>query len=223
MAQRFRDRFHEPISGFTHLGGAVLSALGMIWLIVLTWDAPARMISVIIYSISTILTYSASTSLHLPKVSEKARLWLARIDHASIYVMIAGTYTPLIYNVMTNDGWRWGSLWFIWGLAAVGVIYKLFMYQHNSYLSTILYVAMGWVALFLLPQILPTMPPAAMWLCVIGGVVYSAGAVIFAVGKPNFHRYFGFHELWHVFVLGGSVLHFAAVMVVLQSSGLPTP
>jgi hemolysin III len=213
---RFLDRFYEPVSGFTHLGGAILAAIGMVILISMTWDTPTKMVSVIVYSISTILCFSASTTLHLSKVSEKTRLWLVRFDHASIYIMIAGTYTPLIYNVLTDEGWKWGSLWGIWLLAAVGIVYKLFLYNRPHHLSTIMYVAMGWLGLLLIPHALPLISPAATILIVAGGIVYTVGAVIFALRRPNFHRYFGHHELWHIFVLGGCALHFVAVMMILN-------
>lgn len=212
---RFLDRFHEPVSGLTHLGGAVLAAIGMIWLITLTYNTPAKMISVVVYSLCMILCFSASAALHLPKVSDHTRSWLNRFDHAAIYCMIAGTYTPLVYNVLIDDGWRWGSLWVIWGLAALGVVYKLFLYKNEQHLSTLLYVAMGWLSLVLLPQAIPLMHPAAIALIVAGGIVYTIGALVFAIGKPNFHRYFGYHELWHLFVLGGCALHFIAVVVIL--------
>jgi hemolysin III len=213
--QRFLDRFHEPISGFTHLGGALLAGLGMVWLIALTWDAPAKMLSVIVYSISMILMFSASTALHLPKVSDRVRNILNRLDHSAIYLMIAGSYTPFLYNVLQHEGWRWGSLWVIWLLAAAGVIYKLFLYRKNNSVSTLTYIAMGWLALALIPQALPLLPPVVTVLILSGGIVYSVGAVIFSIRKPNFHRYFGFHELWHIFVLGGSALHFAALVIIL--------
>lgn len=208
-------RFHEPVSGFTHLAGAVLAGVGMIWLITLTADTPAKMISVIIYSVCTILCFSASAALHLPKVSDSTRIWLNRIDHAAIYCMIAGTYTPLIYNVLNDDRLKWGSLWLIWTLAFVGIIYKLFLYKNRLHLSTLMYVAMGWLGLFLLPSALQLMSPVAISLVVAGGIVYSIGAVIFAIQKPNFHRHFGHHELWHLFVLAGCALHFVAVVQVL--------
>jgi hemolysin III len=134
--------------------------------------------------------------------------------------MIAGTYTPLLVNVLRDDGLRWGSLWLIWLLAAAGVVYKLFLYQDQHYLSTALYVAMGWLGLLLLPQALEHMPPSVIALVVAGGVVYSIGAVIFAIRKPNFHRYFGHHELWHLFVLGGCALHFIAVLMVLKQTAV---
>jgi hemolysin III len=215
QARSFLDRFHEPISGFTHLGGAILAAVGMVWLITITWDTPSRMVSVIVYGISMILCYSASTALHLPLVTERVRDWLNRLDHASIYIMIAGTYTPFVYNVLTSDGWRWGSLGVIWAIAAIGAAYKLFIYKKETHLSTIGYVAMGWIALLLLPQFLHIMPSVVLWLLAGGGITYSVGAVIFATRWPNFHKHFGFHEVWHLFVLAGSALHFVAVLVIL--------
>lgn len=203
-------RFREPFSGFSHLAGALLGVVGLIWLIVLTADDPARMTSMIIYGVSLILLYSASAALHLIHASPRLFKWLLRFDHAAIYALIAGTYTPLCYNLLTGT-WRWGMLGTIWGLAVVGIVYKLLFLRESGHLSTLLYVGMGWMAVAAIPQWLHTLSAGAWALIIAGGVLYSVGAVIFMVRRPNFHPQFGFHEIWHLFVLGGSICHFAAV------------
>ncbi len=208
------SRFYEPVNGFTHLAGAILATLGMVWLMTLTVDDTAKFITVAVYGVSMILCFSASTALHLTKCSERVRNWLTRADHAAIYVMIAGTYTPFCYNVLSN-GWRWGIISVIWALALAGVLYKLFIYKKDSPFSTLTYIAMGWLAVVLFPQALHMFPSPVLWLIVGGGVTYSVGAVVYATKKPNFHRWFGFHELWHIFVLVGSTLHFVAVLLLL--------
>ena len=117
-------RFREPVNGFTHLAGAFLAAFGLILLVGLTRGDLARMISVIIYGTSMILLYLASAVYHLANGSERKILWLRRLDHAAIYILIAGTYTPFCYNVL--DGHlRWLMLGLVWGLAIIGVLYKL--------------------------------------------------------------------------------------------------
>jgi hemolysin III len=204
------ERFREPTSGFLHLGGAVLSLVGSIGLIIATWDSPAKMLSVLVYGCSLILLFSASTALHLIRASEKTLLWLNRFDHAAIYILIAGTYTPFCYNLLSGS-WRWGMLILVWLLAAVGVIYKLFFLRSSSHISTLLYIAMGWIAVIGAPKFLTILPAGAIGLLVAGGIVYSLGAIIFALQKPNFHRYFGHHDIWHVFVLVGSLLQFIAI------------
>jgi hemolysin III len=210
------SRFYEPVNGFTHLLGAVLAAFGMIWLMTLTWDDSAKLVTVVVYGVSMVIAFSASTALHLTVCSERVRNWLIRADHAAIYIMIAGTYTPFCYNLLSDNG-RWGILSTIWALALAGVLYKLFLYKKDDFFSTFSYVAMGWLAVVLFPQALHLFPSPALWLIVGGGVTYSVGAVIFATRKPNFHKHFGFHELWHIFVLVGSLLHFIALMMVLTT------
>lgn len=208
-------RFREPVNGFTHLLGVFLGFAALVWLIVMTQDQAAKLISVTIYGVSVILLYAASTTFHLVNGSERTVLLLRRLDHAAIYIMIAGTYTPIVYNVLSGY-WRWGVLVVMWALAAVGIVYKLlFLHGNRNHLSTLLYVLMGWLAILILPQALALMEPEAILLIAAGGLVYTTGAVIFALQKPNFHRHFGHHELWHLFVLGGSILHFIAIALYI--------
>ncbi len=205
-------RFREPVSGFLHLAGAVVAFGAMLALAFATWQDPAKMISLIVYGCSLVLLYAASTALHLTYGSPRTLLWLNRFDHAAIYILIAGTYTPFCYNLLTGF-WRWGMLILVWALAIAGVIYKLWFLRGGSHISTLLYVAMGWIAVIGAPKFISVLPPGAIALLVAGGVVYSLGAVVFALRKPNFHRYFGYHELWHVFVLAASALQFLAVVI----------
>ena len=206
-------RFREPVSGFTHLGGAVLAIPALIWLTYATHDEPAKMISMIVYGLSLIALYSASALMHLSFGSPRKLDRLRALDHAAINLLIAGTYTPFVYNVLTGS-WRWGLLAAIWSLAVFGMAYKLlFADRYHGHLSTISYVAMGWLAVIVLPQAITLLPWGALVLIVGGGVVYSLGAVVFALRKPNLHPLFGAHELWHLFVLGGSLLHFIAVVI----------
>ncbi|MBZ0280662.1 MAG: hemolysin III family protein [Anaerolineae bacterium] len=204
-------RFREPVNGFTHLAGAFLAAVGLVLLVGLTRSDAARMISVVIYGISMIVLYSASAVYHLANGSEHMILWLRRIDHAAIYILIAGTYTPFCYNVLDGH-FRWLMLGLVWGLAIVGVLYKLLFLNDGGYLSLIFYVAMGWVGIIALPEALRLLPPSVIVLILSGGALYMIGAVIFGIEKPNLHPYFGHHEIWHLLVLGGSAFHFVAVL-----------
>jgi hemolysin III len=206
-------RFREPVNGFTHLAGALLMAGGLIWLVALTRDEPEKLVTMIVYGISAILLYLASTVYHLVDGGERIELLLRRVDHAAIYLMIAGTYTPLVYNLMDGT-WRWGLLSVVWLLALVGVVCKLLFLRGERFrlLSLVLYVGMGWIALAAIPEALRLLPTGALALIVGGGIVYTLGAVVFALRWPNLHRWFGHHELWHLFVLAGSALHFAAIL-----------
>lgn len=211
-------RFREPVNGFTHLAGAVLGAIGLIVLIALTYNEPGKLLTMIVYGVSLILLYTASTTYHLTKGSQSLEDWLRSLDHAAIYLLIAGTYTPFCYNLLSG-GWRWGMLGLVWALALVGIVYKIALrHRSHSQLSTVLYVGMGWLALLILPHAINRLAPGALGLLIAGGVVYSLGAVIYALRRPNFHRYFGHHEVWHLFVLGGSALHYLAVLLYVAAA-----
>ena len=206
------QRFREPVSGFTHLGGAIAAIIGMILLVALTREDTAKMISMGVYGLSATALFLASTVMHLSYGSPRLQDWLRSLDHAAIYLLIAGTYTPICYNVLTGT-WRWGMLGLIWLLALGGIIYKLATrHRAHTALSTAFYVAMGWAALLVLPRALELLPLGALLLIVAGGVIYSLGAVVFATRRPNFHPQFGHHEVWHLFVLAGFALHFAAIL-----------
>jgi hemolysin III len=207
-------RFREPLSGFTHLGGVVFGVFALIVLVGLTHNDFGKLIAVICYSMSMILLYAASTTLHLVNGSERVLLWLRRFDHATIYLVIAGTYTPFVYFYLTGM-WRASVLGILWAIAVMGVVYKLCCLENKTYISSLLYVGMGWFALLLTPQIVKLVPPGAIGLLLLGGLIYTLGAVIFAIERPNLHRYFGHHELWHVFTLGGSAVHFLAVYLYI--------
>lgn len=204
-------RFREPVNGFTHLAGAILAAIGLIWLMVATHDNAAKMLSVMVYGVCMILLYTASATFHLTKASDRVLLWLRRLDHAAIYLMIAGTYTPFIYNVL-DSSLRWSLLAVVWLLAAAGIVYKLLFLKDSGLISLICYVAVGCIGILVAPQTLHALPPGAILLIAIGGAFYLVGAVIFGLEKPNIHRYFGHHELWHLLVLSGSLVHFAAIL-----------
>ncbi len=204
-------RFREPVSGFTHLVGAVLAVMGLVWLVTLTRDDFVRMVTVAVFGVSMVLVYVASTVMHLYNGSERVLWWLNRLDHAAIYVFIAGTYTPLCYHLLTGH-WRIVLLAAVWIMAILGVISKLTV-GWGGHLSTLFYVVMGWTGVLSIPAAVGVVDPGALALIALGGVVYTVGAVVFALRRPNLHRCFGYHELWHLFVMGGSAAHFAAVLV----------
>ncbi len=201
-------RFREPFNGLSHLAGALLSAAGLAVLIILTRDDPPKMITMIVYGVSLILLYSASTVLHLVRASERTLARLNHLDHAMIYILIAGTYTPFCYNLL-EDPLRRGMLIAIWGLAAIGVVEKLAFFRGSG---TLLYIAMGWLGVIALPQMVRALPLAALGLLAGGGVLYTSGALFYVLDDPEERRrWFGYHELWHLFVLVGSASHYAAI------------
>lgn len=204
----------EFVSGVTHLIGAMLAFAGTLWMVHQSWEHPSRLVTVTIYGLSMIIVYGASAALHLHASgdgSAQVGLFLQRCDHAAIYLLIAGTYTPLTYHLLDGQ-WRWGMLLLIWTMAGIGAFFKLFCFW-QGHLSTLYYGVMGWVSVFTLPEFLRDPQWGLLTLIILGGVIYTIGAVIFALNRPNLHRHFGHHELWHVLVIGGSVCHFIAVMI----------
>jgi hemolysin III len=208
------QRFREPVNGFTHFIGVIFGFVALAWLISKTHDTPDKMLSMIVYGICVILLYAASTTFHLVNGSDQTVQMLCRLDHAAIYLMIAGTYTPLVYNVLSGI-WRWGVLGIVWTLAIIGVIYKLrYLRQDHRRLSVLLYMGMGWMGLITLPQAIQLLDSRPLQLIIAGGIVYTVGALVFMLKRPNLHRFFDHHALWHIFVLAGSALHFAVVLAV---------
>lgn len=207
--------FREAVSGITHLIAAFLSLLGMIWLIALSYQEPLKMLTVALYGITMTLLFLASARLHLSHGSPDHMLKLRRQDHASIYLMMAGTYTPMIYLLLTGV-WRWGMLLTIWTFCSLGIYWKLKKLNGRSHVSTLMYLLGGWFAIIAAPQWVNQLPTSTILLILAGGIVYSVGALVFALEKPNLGRHFGFHELWHLFVIGGSLLHFFAMLQIVM-------
>lgn len=205
-----QSKFREPISGLTHLFGAILSILGLTLLIqysIIT-SKNSNIPTLIIFGISLILLYTASTVYHLVTVSEKAIKVLRRIDHSMIYVLIAGTYTPICLIALKGS---LGSALCtaIWILALAGIMLKVFWFNAPRWLYTFFYVFMGWLAIFAIYPLTKALSfNGVLWL-IAGGVSYTVGAVIYATKWPKItSKLFGFHEIFHIFVLIGSFCHF---------------
>lgn len=208
------NRFREPVNGFTHLLGVVLALLGLIWLIVVTYPDINRVIVSLIYGSCAILTFAASTTMHLYIGNQKTLDKLVRFDHAMIYLMIAGTYTPFAY-VFLNTVWFWGVMIAIWGLALGGVVWKVFFWNDVGSATTwslAYYIAMGWFSLILIPHALAYIDLLGFLLILSGGVIYTIGGIIYGLKRPNFNEWWGHHEIWHLFVLAGFAVHFWGVM-----------
>jgi hemolysin III len=208
------DTYREAMSALTHFIGTILALAGAIWMILLTRDDIPKLVTVTVFGTCMILVYLASTTMHFfaSLKGSKHRLvrFFNRLDHAAIYLMIAGSYTPLAYSLLL-DQWRWIMLGTVWLIAFTGVIVKLFFF-FGGYLSTALYVGMGWLGVVAAPQAISVAEPNILWLIAAGGLSYMIGAAVFTLKRPNLHIHFGHHELWHLFVMGGTACHFAAVV-----------
>jgi hemolysin III len=210
--------FREPISGLTHLVGALLALIGAVCLL-----APAiqtrnsgQIVAFAVYSISLVALYSASSAYHLLRLSECGTRTLRRLDHTMIYTLIAGSYTPLCL-IALRGAWGLSLLGAVWGLALTGFILTLFYLNKSRWLTVGIYIIMGWLAVVAFVPLLQRMPPAGIFWMVLGGVIYSCGAIIYARKRPDFvPGVFGFHELWHLFVMAGSAAHFVLIFSVIR-------
>lgn len=199
----------DPVSGLTHLIGALLSVAALVVLVCVAAreGTPRHVVSFAVFGASLILLYTASTLYHLIPSREKATRALKRVDHMMIYVLIAGTYTP-ISLVALRGAWGWSLLGSIWGLAVLGVIMKIMWLNAPRWVSTLIYIVMGWLIVIAFPPLLRSVPLSGIYWLVTGGILYTAGAVIYGIKKPNLVKGFGFHELFHLFVIAGSYGHF---------------
>jgi len=209
------SKLREPVSGLTHLGGAIGALFGQIALLVVGWSGTAKIISLLVYGISLIALFSASATYHLAKARPALLQTLRKLDHSAIYVLIAGTYTP--FCVIAFGGFfRWGLLAIIWTIAIGGIIVKIFYVKAPRWLNATVYVVMGWLCISAVGQMPAALPVNTMVWLIVGGVVYTLGAVIYSTKVFNFvPGKFGFHEVWHIFVLLGAVAHFVSVMTLL--------
>lgn len=206
MAMKMR----EPVSGITHLIGAILSVIGLI-LMVYYAAVKGTVWHIVSYSIfggSLILLYTASTLYHLLNISEKGVRVLRKIDHMMIYVLIAGTYTPICL-IPLRGGWGYTMLITIWGIAISGIIMKLLWFDAPRWLYTLFYLVMGWLVVIAFWPMVKTIPAVGIGWMVAGGLLYSIGAIIYGTKRPRLKwKTFGFHEIFHLFVMYGSFCHF---------------
>lgn len=196
----------ERLNILTHGFGLFFSVIALIFLIIksLKTHNTTIIISSIIYGLSLIILYAASTFYHAAKNPEK-RYKLNIFDHASIYVLIAGTYTP--FTLVTLEGWvGWTIFGVSWGLAFVGVILKLFYTGRFDKISTIAYVLMGWLIVFAIKPLIASLSAEGLFWLFAGGVFYTTGAVLYSIEKIKYN-----HAIFHIFVLAGSFCHFMAV------------
>ncbi len=207
-------KLREPVNSLTHWAGAVLALAGLIALLIVGWGTPAKVISLIIYGASLIFLFSASATYHMVRVKDKALEIFRKIDHAAIYFLIAGTYTPFCINAFTGF-WKWGMLIIIWSLAIIGIGVKVFIIRAPRWLNAGIYLAMGWLCVGASGQLLAALPAWVLTWLIIGGVIYTLGAIVYITKIFNFvPGVFGFHEVWHIFVLLAAAAHFVAVMGV---------
>lgn len=195
---------------------AVTAALAVILTLILCWrtrsDGP-RLLSMLIFGLSMIELYTLSAIYHIGHWRPTTKRVLRSVDHANIFVLIAGTYTPICYNVLSGN-LRIGILSAIWLLALLGIGIAIFFLKLPRFVTAGLYVAMGWVVVLALPVLLTVLPWQMVGTLLLGGLLYTVGAVVYGLRWPDpFPRVFGFHEIFHLFVIAGSFAFAAAIWI----------
>jgi hemolysin III len=198
----------EVANSVTHGLGLLASIVGVVVLISLAAERGEgwHVVSAAVYGTTLVALYAASTLYHSLK-GTKARDVLRLLDHCAIYLLIAGTYTPITL-VSLRGGWGWALFGAVWALAAAGIFFKVFATGRFGYLSTVAYVLMGWICVFALKPMLLLLSPGALALLFAGGVAYTAGTMFYAWERVPYS-----HAVWHLFVIAGSVCHYLAIAI----------
>ncbi len=212
----FTRRARDPMSSFTHLLAAVASVCTALALAIYSHHIGGTLLqtlSVVVFGLSLTALYTASSVFHFyNRGNSGIQLRLRKLDHSMIYVLIAGSYTPFL--ICALGAAAWSRLAVIWGIALAGIAVKLVWMNAPRWLSTAFYLALGW-CIVAIPEALARMPLSVLVLTALGGVAYSAGAVIYATKKPNLSAVWGFHEIFHLLTMLGSLLQVIAVFLFL--------
>jgi hemolysin III len=199
----------ELTSAFTHLGGAVFGVAGTALLLYSKNSNGITLSAFLVFGISMVLMYSTSTIYHfVDRSKQKAKLVMRKLDHIMIFVFVAGSYTPICLLTL-NDSVGYKLLTLVWSITLIGAFIKLIWITAPNWVSSLLYISMGWVAVLVLSPLTNKMPAGGIYWLFLGGIFYTIGGVIYALRRPNINKtYFGFHELFHIFILAGSLCHY---------------
>ena len=202
---RIQTSREENYNAATHALGALLGIAGFILIIIFeSQKTNYSLFSVIVYGLSIIILFTASTLYHSAQ-SEKRKHYYRIVDHISIYILIAGTYTPVLLITLEQSR-GWPLFWTVWGIAAFGAIKKLFFTGKFEFFSTLLYLIMGWMIVFDFSTLLQLMPTNGIIFLIVGGLAYTVGIVFYAIERIPFN-----HVIWHLFVLAGAIFHYFMV------------
>lgn len=219
MKEGIERYLKDPGSAITHFIGMWMAFFAAIPLLVKAAREPSPIyfISLMVFAISMVLLYLASTLYHSLDKSKKVNTRLKKFDHMMISVLIAGSYTPVCLLVLKGRiGWL--LLGIVWAFAALGIVIKAFFVYCPRWISSVLYIGMGWTCVLAFSRLLHALSPAEFGWLLAGGVIYTLGGIIYAMKFPIFngrHRYFGSHEIFHLFVMGGSACHFVLMYSLL--------
>ncbi len=212
-----KHKIKDPGSAITHFIGMLMAMFAALPLLIKAArdPDPIHIVSLSIFIVSMILLYAASTIYHSLDLSEKVNRRLRKLDHMMIFILIAGSYTPICLIVLDQPlGLYLCAL--VWTIAVVGIVIKAFWITCPKWFSSILYIAMGWLCVLAFTQLLNSLSPSAFGWLLAGGIIYTLGGIIYALKLPVFnnrHKNFGSHEIFHLFVMGGSICHFIVMYV----------
>ena len=207
----------EPGSALTHFIGMLMAVFAAMPLLVKAAVSGGHitLTAMAVFMASMILLYGASATYHSVNLTGRSLKIFRKIDHMMIFVLIAGSYTPVCLITLGGQlGYR--LLGLVWSIAIIGILIKAFWITCPKWFSSLIYIAMGWVCVLVFGQLLDSLPPAAFLWLLAGGIIYTIGGVIYALKLPIFnasHKYFGSHEIFHLFVMGGSICHFIFMYV----------
>lgn len=208
-------KMKEPVNTWTHFITFMAAIVGLVFLIIMSKNNISKLVTMTIYGVSMILLYGASSLYHWVQTTPQKELLLKKIDHIAIYFLIAGSYTPVFYFGL-GGAWRWAMLISVWSLAVLGMALKIWFIHAPRYVSSAFYVSLGWIALVPFLQLIKNLPLGAIILMAVGGVIYTMGAVIYATKIFDFFpKRFGFHEIFHLFIAAGSIVHFIMILIYI--------
>ena len=209
---RWLRKVREPVNGLTHLAAALVALAGMAVLLVFARGDAIKLVSLALYGTTLVMMFLASGLYHSINASPGITRRLQKLDHSAIYLLIAGTYTPICLHFFTGF-WRVGFLGVIWALALIGIGVKMVFPHAPRGLTAGLYLLMGWLALLAAGEIFSRLPAGAIAWLVAGGLFFTIGAGVYITRKPVLKPgVFGFHELWHIFVILGAFSHYAMML-----------
>ena len=204
--------YKEYFSYISHLVGAIVALIGGVILAVWSRHSDGLLVVSLVYGVSVTLLFSFSAIYHAKKRADDENSLWRKLDHFAIFIMIAGTYTPLSYFHLSG-GWRWGMIIAQWSLVVLGFFFKFFYLKAPRYVSTLIYIAMGWMSMLVIGKLVQDMTGFQIVGLFLGGVFFTIGAVIYILKKPNpLPEKVGFHGVFHVFILLGGIAHFTTVL-----------
>lgn len=209
----------EKVSFYSHLIGFIAAILGTAILLYSSKESGSKMLISVIYGASVAFLFLTSSLYHAFKKAEGEVSFLRKLDHFAIFVMIAGTYTPISYMYLPNY-WKWSIIIFQWALVLGGFFFKFFYLNAPRYLYTIVYLLMGWIGIIPIRFFLMSMPSLGLLLLLAGGLSFTIGAIFYMAKRPNIKLGFGFHEIFHLFILLGAFFHYSLVYIAIAGISL---